>query len=136
MESFLKRFFFSLISPIFYTPPTKKKKKKKKKKESDKSNFSWLAQLFKHFLKLLFNTKLVSQKRNDQETLICLTPKPIQSFFVYGIQSKYFLFLLQKSFLRERGSEGLNKKTKRKAFLTAFATVIKKDPHKPSKKAR
>ena len=32
------------------------------------------------------------QKRNDKESMICLTPKPSQSFFVYRIQSKEKIF--------------------------------------------
>ena len=52
--------------------------------------------------------------------MICLTPNLSQS--------------KEKSFLRKRGSWGLNKK--RKGFLTALATAIKKDPLNVNKKAR
>ena len=70
----------------------------------------------------------MSKKRNDKESMICLKPKPSQSFFVYCIQSKEFFFFLQKkSFLREKGSEELNK-TRKEGFLTAFITAIKKNP--------
>ena len=46
------------------------------------------------------------KKRNDKESMICLMPKPNQSFFVYHIQSKE-IFLQKKSFLRKRGSGSL-----------------------------
>ena len=68
----------------------------------------------------LYNKK----KRNDKESKICLTPKPSQSFFVYRIQSKEKK-LRKKSFSKKRGIGVLNKK--RKGFLTALVTVIKKD---------
>ena len=53
-------------------------------------------------------------------------PKLDQSFFVYCIQSKEKFFLQKKSFLKKSMNEGLNQKWK-KTFLTALATVIKKD---------
>ena len=71
-------------------------------------------------------------KKSDKESMICLTPKPSQSFFVYRLQSKKN-FLVKKSFLRKRGSRGLNKKQK-ECFLTAFVTAIKKDPTTSIKK--
>ena len=58
--------------------------------------------------------------------MICLTPKPSQSFFVYRIQSEEKNWQ-KKSFLRKRWSGGLNKKWK-ESFL--IATAIKKDPTK------
>ena len=45
--------------------------------------------------------------------MICLKLKPSQSFFVYCIQSKE-IFLQKKSFLRKKGSGGLNKKNSKK----------------------
>ncbi len=67
------------------------------------------------------------QEKKQKESMICLTPKPSQSFFVYYIQSKENFFLQKKSFLRKRGSGGLNKKRK-EGFLTVLTTAIKKDP--------
>ena len=67
----------------------------------------------------------MSQKRNDEESMICLMPTPNQSFFVYHIQSKEN-FSQKKSFLRKGGSGGLNRKQK-DIFLTVLVTVIKKD---------
>ena len=51
--------------------------------------------------------------------MICLTPKPSQSFFVYRIQSK-------ENFFTEMGSVKLNKKQK-ESFLTVLVTAIKKE---------
>ena len=46
------------------------------------------------------------KKRNYQESMICLTPKPSwKVLFVYRIQN-------QENILQKRGSEGLNKKWK------------------------
>ena len=50
------------------------------------------------FLKLRFGTIRVREKRNDKESMICLTPKPSQSFFVYCIQSKEKHFSGKKLF--------------------------------------
>ena len=58
--------------------------------------------------------------------MICLTPKPSQSFFFNCIQSKVF-FLNKKSVLKKSGSRRLNKKQK-EGFLSALSTAIKKDP--------
>ena len=67
----------------------------------------------------------MSKNRNDKESMICLTPKLSQSFYYYSIQNKVCCFFLQKkSFLRKVGSGGL----KKKGFLTALTTAIKKDP--------
>ena len=41
--------------------------------------------------------------------MIYFTPQPSQSFYVYRRQSKEFL-LQKNSFLKKRGSQGLNKK--------------------------
>ena len=50
--------------------------------------------------------------------MICLTPKPIKTFFVYRIQSKdiFFINLQKMNFLGKR--RGLNKKqtNEKKAF--------------------
>ena len=104
-----------------------------------------LNSLFSSIIKTLFELKFspiwVCSKRNVKESMIWLTQKPSQSFFVYCIQSKefffFFFFFLQKTnFLRKRESGGLNKKKKTKnkkqkrkvGFLTVLATAIKKDP--------
>ena len=68
----------------------------------------------------------MSKKRNDKESMICLMLKPIQSFFVYCIQSKE-IFFIEKELFNEKGSEGLNEKQKER-FLTSLTMAIKKDP--------
>ena len=57
--------------------------------------------------------------------MICLMPKPSQSFFVYHIQSKEKNFK-EKVLLKKRRSIGLNKKQK-ESFLIALTMMIKKD---------
>ena len=50
-------------------------------KKRYKSKFSWIALLFKHsFIKIQFNMR-ETKKRNDKESMICLTPKPSQKNF-------------------------------------------------------
>ena len=45
------------------------------KERHDKSKFSWLALLFKHFfIKIL--SYMNEQKRNDKKSMICFTLKP------------------------------------------------------------
>ena len=50
------------------------------------------------FLLFKFSLIWVSKKRNDKESMIYLTPKPKQSFFVYRIQSKE-IFLAEKVYV-------------------------------------
>ena len=76
----------------------------------------------------------MSKKRKDKESMICLTPKINQRFFVYCIQIKEKLFFFcfasffaEKQFPKEKGEWRMNKKEK-DFFLTALSTVIKKDP--------
>ena len=52
--------------------------------------------------------------------MICLTPKPSESFFVYRIQSKKKKKLQKKQLFK-------NKKRK-EGFFTGLATTIKKNP--------
>ena len=66
------------------------------------------------FKKSKFSPLWVSKKRNDKETMICLTPKLSQNFFVYHIQSKEKNFT-EKEIDKEKGSGGLNINDK-KAF--------------------
>ena len=66
----------------------------------------------------------MSKKRNDEESMVCLTPKPSQSFFVYSIQRKKY----RKELFKEKREWRIEQKRKEGFFLTAFATVIKKDP--------
>ena len=70
------------------------------KKNRDRSKFPWLALLFKHLLKLKFGPISVIKKRNDKESMLCLTPKPDQSFFVCPIQikEKKFFFYKKRAF--------------------------------------
>ena len=90
----------------------------------DRSKFAWLALLYKHFFKLKFNPIWVSKKRNDKESMICLTPTPRQVFlfffclpyteqkgFIY-----FFFFFTEKELFKEKRCGGLNKKTKRRLF--------------------
>ena len=58
----------------------------------------------------------MSKKRNDKESMICLTPKPNQSFFVCRTHSKEKKFLRNRNFLRKRESGGLTKKRKKGFF--------------------
>ena len=108
MEWFLNVFFLVWLVQFFG-------------EKRDKSKFSWLALLFKHFLKLKFSPIRVS---NNKESMICLTPK--KSFFFYRIQSKQF-FLQKKSFkkdgewrIEQKGKDGfffsslMNRKSTRK----------------------
>ena len=46
---------------------------------------------------------------------------------VYKAEKFFFFFYRKRTFLRKRGSGGLNKKQK-EGFLTALVTAIKKDP--------
>ena len=55
------------------------------------------------------------QKRNDQESIICLTSKPSQSFFVYRIQSKEKIFT-EKELFNEKGEWRIEQKTERRLF--------------------
>ena len=59
----------------------------------------------------------VSKKRNDKESMICLTLKPSQSFFVYCIESKEKKFTENELF-KEKWVWRIEKKTKN-LFLTA-----------------
>ena len=69
----------------------------------------------------------MSKKRNEKESMICFTPKQAK-VSLYTVYKTIFLFQ-KKCFVRKRENEELNKKTKqkRKGFLTALATVMKKD---------
>ena len=66
------------------------------------------------FIKIQPNMSEQKKKKINKKSMICLTPKPNQSLFVYCIQSKEN-FLLKRSFLRKSGSRGL-KKIEKKAF--------------------
>ena len=57
---------------------------------------------------------IIERARNDKESMICLTPKQIQSFFVYRIQSKKTLFT-EKELLNEEVWK-IEQKTKRRLF--------------------
>ena len=59
-------------------------------------------------------SKSEQEKRNDKESMIFLTPKPSNCFFVYCIQSKEKVFLSKKSFLRKWGVEDWTKKKNEK----------------------
>ena len=60
-----------------------------------------------------------------KKSIICLTPKRNQSFFVYSVKRKEKMFLQKVSFLRQTESKELDKNPK-EGFLTALATGIKK----------
>ena len=47
--------------------------------------------------------------------MLCLTPKPNQSFFVYRIQSKEFFFS-EKELFKEKWEGRIEQKAKKKAF--------------------
>ena len=65
-------------------------------------------------------------KRNKKESMICLTLKPRQSFFVYHIQSKE-LFFTEKNILSKRQWR-IEQKKQKEDFLTVIPKGIKKDP--------
>ena len=68
------------------------------------------------FKKLKFNPIWVSNKRNDKESLICLTPKPSQSFFVYCKQSKENFFFTEKELFKKKGEWKIETKNEKKSF--------------------
>ena len=51
----------------------------------------------------------MSKESNDKESMICLTPKASQSFFVYRIQSKKHFFTEKEVFLGKEGVEDWTK---------------------------
>ena len=55
----------------------------------------------------------MNKKRNYEESMICLTPKPSQSPFVYRIQSKEKVFI-EKELFKERWEWRTEQKTKRR----------------------
>ena len=66
----------------------------------------------------------VSKKRNNKESIICLTPKTSKSFFVCKAKKKFFT---EKELFKESGERRIEHKTKRR-LLTALVTGIQKDP--------
>ena len=66
--------------------------------------------------------------------MICLTSKPRQSFFIYGLQNKENSFT-EKELFKETGDWRIIQKTKRRLF-TAPATVINEWPNNVNKKAQ
>ena len=76
----------------------------------------------------------MSKKRNDKESMICLTPKLSQSLFVYCIQrQRKGFFFYRKRASYEKGKVKEWAKNGMKAFFIALATAIKKNPT-PSKR--
>ena len=75
----------------------------------------------------------MNKKRNDKESMICLTLKPSQTFFVYRIQSKEKN--LTKELFKKKGKWRIEEKHQ-EGFLTALAMAIKKDPRNVNKKVR
>ena len=112
----IKTFFFSLINPIFG------------KKNAMDLNFHDLLYYSSTFFLLKFRTIWVRKKRNDKESMICLTPKTSQSSSVYIYKAKKISFDRKWAFLGKGGVEDQKKKIKRKeGFWTALATANKKD---------
>ena len=64
----------------------------------------------------------MGKKRNGKESMICLTPKPRKSFFVYHIQSKeklfffFFFFFTEKELFKEKGGWKIQQKNEKRAF--------------------
>ena len=79
-----------------------------------------ISSIIQELFKIKIQPNMSEQERNDKESMICLTPKPRQSFFVYCIQSK-------ENFKKKKGSGKVNKNRK-ESFLTALVRVIKKYP--------
>ena len=96
-------------------------------KKYDKSKFSSWALLFKHFLEINIQFNMSEQEKKRQRIYDFLNAETKQKFLCLPYIKQRKKNLLKKSFLRKRGSEGLNKKQK-EGFLTGLATVIKKDP--------
>ena len=61
------------------------------------------------------------EKKNDKESMICLTSKLRQSCFVYHILSKE-KFITDKELFKEKGEWRIEKKPRK--ILTALAMVI------------
>ena len=57
----------------------------------------------------------MSKKRNNKESMVCLTLKPNQSFFVYCIQSKEKKFT-EKEVFKEKEEWRIEQKMKRRLF--------------------
>ena len=115
----LKVFSFSLICSIF--------------EKRGKSKFSWLALIFKHFFLNWYSTqyKWVKKKWQRISDLLNAENKPKFLCLSYTRQRKKFHG--KKSSWSRRISEGLIRKG-REGFLTALATVIKKEPTPPIRK--
>ena len=74
--------------------------------------------------RLNFYSIWVCKKRNEKESMICLTPKTGQNLFIYVW--KHELFFKEKGPFKEKWEW----KIEQKGFLTTVAMVIKKDPAK------
>ena len=61
------------------------------------------------------------EQKKKKKSMIHLTLKRSQSFFVYCIQSKKYF--TEKGLFKEKGKEGFKKKTKRN-ILTALITAL------------
>ena len=66
-------------------------------------------------LLLTFNLILFSKKRNEKESMVCLTPNPTLSP-VYKVEIIIFFFFTEKELCKEKGVEDCTKNEK-KAFL-------------------
>ena len=55
--------------------------------------------------------------------MICLMPKPSQSFFVYHIRNKEKIFT-EKELFKEKGELKIEQKKRKEGFLTALAMGI------------
>ena len=64
---------------------------------------------------LKFSPIWVRKERNDKESMICLTPEPSQSFFVYRKQSKEKKFT-EKELFKEKKEWRIEQKINRSRF--------------------
>ena len=70
----------------------------------------------------------MNKKRNEKQSMICLTPKPSQIFFVCPIQSKE-IFFTENELFKEKGEGRIEQNTKRRLFFfAALVMTVQKDP--------
>ena len=85
-----------------------------KKKKRDRSKFSWLALLTKHFFIENQPNMSEQEKKFNAETMLKKNSEIIEVSMSTEYKAKKYFD--RKNFLRKRGSGGLNKKTKRRLF--------------------
>ena len=77
----------------------------------------------------------MSQKKNDQVSMVCLALKPGQSFFVYSIQNKE-KSLTEKEFFKEKVEWRIERKTKRRLLFNAIKKIPRTSIRKHANKLK